>query len=312
MSPRLSRYARERLRRPLWQLREGAKRLGHRWQRGYVPLSEMQALSPVFIIGGNRSGTSIVSSILAQNTGLEGLFGGGTESEYNAAGHSLGFCESMHLWYHLWGGERMYCGNAHHPFWALPQYIWRYVPMVRPKRRGAPPPGVGHRAAQAHRSPPPHQGPVQYPARRANCRRLSEGQVPVGHPVAAGFRAAGITQMGHRRELHRLVAAARELSVAHGQSGGSLRPRDLCARTVHDSVARRAACRADRTREQFARVTSALSLPPHDYDFAKIAKHWTPREGTVSSDDASLTDVPRIIESERRVLAELHRQPATA
>ena len=37
-------------------------------------------ISPVFVLGSNRSGTSLVSSILGQHPQLEGIFGPFTES----------------------------------------------------------------------------------------------------------------------------------------------------------------------------------------------------------------------------------------
>ena len=311
MNRRLSPIARERLLRPLWQLREGAKRLGHRWQRGYVPLSEMQALSPVFIIGGNRSGTSIVSSILAQNTGLEGLFGRGTASEYNAAGHSLGFCESMHLWFHLFPDDRARGRNAHYPFWALPQYIgdsYRWFARSDRERRRLAWDIERHRRTDRH------------PLIKDQYNTLRVGLIVDVLPKSRFLLVTRSRQDFVQRGSHKWATDRSGTDLSQPLASYHWHMVNLVARydleiyapgqyttvwldALHDGPTE--------AREQFARVTSALSLPPHEYDFAKIAKHWTPREGTVSSDDASLTDVPRIIESERRVLAELRRQPAT-
>jgi len=82
-----------------------------------------QELSPVFVIGGNRSGTSVVTSILAQHPQLEGLFSGSIEPTYNPSGHSIGFCESMHVWHSLIPSDRDRRRNNQLPFWALPQYV---------------------------------------------------------------------------------------------------------------------------------------------------------------------------------------------
>ncbi len=75
------------------------------------------------MIGANRSGTSVVSAILAQHPELEGLYAGETEECTDAAGHSLGFCESYHVWLSLSPKEGRRRRNRQLPFWALPQYV---------------------------------------------------------------------------------------------------------------------------------------------------------------------------------------------
>ena len=82
-----------------------------------------KTLSPIFVIGGNRSGTSLVSSILSQHPDLEGLFAGARETKFNAAGHAVGYCESRHIWPHLFPGEAKRRRGRHLPYWALPQYV---------------------------------------------------------------------------------------------------------------------------------------------------------------------------------------------
>ena len=79
-------------------------------------------LSPVFVIGANRSGTSIITSVFSQHPDLEGIFGH-TNLQYDESGHSVGFCESMHIWPHLMPDpeERRPFGQL--PYWALPGYL---------------------------------------------------------------------------------------------------------------------------------------------------------------------------------------------
>ena len=117
-------------------LAEAVSRLRDWPSRRALPLEELrQRLSPVFIVGGNRSGTSMVSSILSQHPELEGIFSGDTESTYNEAGHSNGFCESFHLWKFLVDSARDTRSQDNHlPFWSLPQYLAAFY-RHRPKDR---------------------------------------------------------------------------------------------------------------------------------------------------------------------------------
>ena len=56
-------------------------------------------LSPVFILGLNRSGTSLLASIMNQHPGLEGLFIGNERPTYaKDTLHNIGYNESTHIW----------------------------------------------------------------------------------------------------------------------------------------------------------------------------------------------------------------------
>ncbi len=79
-------------------------------------------LSPIFVVGANRSGTSIITSIFSQHPELEGIFGN-TKIEYDDSGHSIGFCESMHIWHELMPNPEIRKLNGHLPYWGLPKYI---------------------------------------------------------------------------------------------------------------------------------------------------------------------------------------------
>lgn len=80
---------------------------------------------PVFIIGTNRSGTSVVSRILSQHPDLEGLFEGNEKPQFkDGAKHATGYCESYHLWTWLNSiDSEFHSGGENAPLWCHPQYI---------------------------------------------------------------------------------------------------------------------------------------------------------------------------------------------
>jgi hypothetical protein len=80
-------------------------------------------LEPVFVIGANRSGTSIVASLLNQHPDLEGLFFGPLAPRLDASGHIQSYCESLHLWPQLAVSQRRRQRFQDLPFWGLPQYL---------------------------------------------------------------------------------------------------------------------------------------------------------------------------------------------
>lgn len=92
--------------------------------RRSTSLEELQrTLSPVFLIGGNRSGTSVVTAVLSQHPELEGLFEGGCEPTYLEGDHARGYCESFHVWRHLNPSDWRLRYRRELPFWSLPQYV---------------------------------------------------------------------------------------------------------------------------------------------------------------------------------------------
>jgi hypothetical protein len=88
-----------------------------------IDANDIKNLSPLFIIGANRSGTSAVSFILSSHPELEGLFSESLEPTYSESGHSFGFCESMHIWANLLPNPQNRRGNGHLPYWGIPNYL---------------------------------------------------------------------------------------------------------------------------------------------------------------------------------------------
>jgi len=78
-------------------------------------------ISPIFVIGVNRSGTSIMSYLLSQHPDVEGLYNGNDSPLYYKSGHSNAYCESMHIWEHLM--PTLLKGYA--TCWGLPEQISR-------------------------------------------------------------------------------------------------------------------------------------------------------------------------------------------
>ncbi len=73
-------------------------------------------LSPIFIIGANRSGTSLVSFLLSQHPDVEGLFRGNKQPDFLPSGHANGYAESMHIWRHFIPRQMFH----DIPLWGLP------------------------------------------------------------------------------------------------------------------------------------------------------------------------------------------------
>ena len=112
------------LRPPVRRIKRFLRSVKEAGKRGSTSLERLQQeLSPVFVIGGNRSGTSVVTSILNQHPELEGLFEGGREPVYIGGGHVQGYCQSLHVWRHLSPSDWERRKNGELPFWSLPQYV---------------------------------------------------------------------------------------------------------------------------------------------------------------------------------------------
>ena|GEM_PF-3687978 len=65
----------------------------------YKNLNEVKSCRPVFIVGTNRSGSSLLTALISQNPELEGIFADQGDIIMKD-GHAFGFLDSAHLW--LW------------------------------------------------------------------------------------------------------------------------------------------------------------------------------------------------------------------
>jgi hypothetical protein len=82
-------------------------------------------LSPVFVLGGNRSGTSLISSLLGQHPQLEGIFSKFNEpSRKDERNHFMAYCTSHHVWNFL---DRHWVqkNKDELPLWGHPKHISR-------------------------------------------------------------------------------------------------------------------------------------------------------------------------------------------
>lgn len=110
------------LRQSFKQVRDA---LADRVYQPSLSLDELQRkLSPVFVVGANRSGTSLVTSLLGQHPELEGIVAS-SEPGRNEAGHWQGHSESQHLWPSLFPEDEKRTRNREWPLWALPEYVER-------------------------------------------------------------------------------------------------------------------------------------------------------------------------------------------
>lgn len=80
---------------------------------------------PIFVIGTNRSGTSLLTYLLAENPSLEGLFTGLTApSKSKYKGHGSGYCESNHIWSWMNSTKNVFSkANVDSSFWCHPKFI---------------------------------------------------------------------------------------------------------------------------------------------------------------------------------------------
>ena len=103
------------------------------WIKSRIPIKfnkiENIDLMPIFIIGTNRSGTSIVTSFFNQHPDLEGLFSGHLKPTFNeTTNHTIGYCESEHIWPWLRDTSHPFNSASKIPdacLWGHPKYISR-------------------------------------------------------------------------------------------------------------------------------------------------------------------------------------------
>ena len=106
-------------------------RIRHSWSKfkiskHYTKITDID-LSPIFVIGANRSGTSLITSLLTQHNELEGLFSGHLKPTFiDSTIHVIGYCESEHIWPWLRNPDVNFNNLKKTPdgmLWGHPKYI---------------------------------------------------------------------------------------------------------------------------------------------------------------------------------------------
>jgi len=114
-----------------------AKSIRHRIRAFTVDQREMaQSLKPVFVLGANRSGTSVCTRMLSLHPEIEGLFDGGPQDPLMAIdGHSMGYGEAGHIWRSL-APSGYDSREGESALWGLPGYVSKfYTSSVSDRRR---------------------------------------------------------------------------------------------------------------------------------------------------------------------------------
>ena len=100
----------------------------NRIPRHFRNLNEVD-FSPVFLIGGNRTGTSMTAAILSQHPELEGLFDlpEGIVTRKEKTNHTSGYCSSAHIWKSLNKESGDWNPNRNEGvLWGHPKHISRF------------------------------------------------------------------------------------------------------------------------------------------------------------------------------------------
>ena len=92
---------------------------------GYFKKRGDMELAPVFLLGSNRSGTSLISSIMGQHPSLEGIFGNSNEPDRKTDGHLFAYCTSHHVW-PFWNPTGNWFAEDEGVLWGHPKHIGKY------------------------------------------------------------------------------------------------------------------------------------------------------------------------------------------
>ena len=85
-------------------------------------------ISPIFILGGNRSGTSLISELVSQHTKVEGVFSGNRTAPSSSHNHKhiLAYCTSHHVWNFLLHLKKGWAQANEGVLWGHPKHISKY------------------------------------------------------------------------------------------------------------------------------------------------------------------------------------------
>ena len=92
-------------------------------------------ISPIFVIGANRSGTSLCTQILSMHPEIEGIFDGPQSFSVQGDGHSSGFGEAHHIWQSL-NNPKYDPRKGEGTLWGLPSFVSNiYVSSVSDRNK---------------------------------------------------------------------------------------------------------------------------------------------------------------------------------
>ena len=92
-------------------------------------------IAPIFVVGANRSGTSLCTQILSMHPEIEGIFDGPQSFSMQVDGHSSGFGEAHHIWQSL-NSPKQDVNKGECALWGLPSFVSNiYVASVSDLRK---------------------------------------------------------------------------------------------------------------------------------------------------------------------------------
>ena len=294
-----------------WRVRESFRNvLNWRRQRSFNYKHLRDELSPIFVIGANRSGTSVITSILAQHPDLEGIFNGAERSRYDDIGHSIGFCESMHVWYYMMPDPELRRPQGHLPFWGLPIYIGKayHDRASGDKER--------RRLAWDLNK---HRRTDKIPLLKDQFNTLRIGLIADVFPKARFVLCCRSWEDFSSRSIHKWcndgsgTAMDRPLAGLHWNMVNMVARYDLeiyspnqytivWLDTLHSGP--------EKAIEAFAGIVSGLSLKPFEFDFSMLSHNWKRPSSDSFSRSVGFTDVPSIVKSERQILTVINKNIA--
>ena len=282
-------------------------------QRREIDIQRLrEELSPIFVIGANRSGTSVLSYLMSQHPDLEGIFCNDVEPQYAESGHSLGFCESMHVWRHLVPDPEARWRRGHLPFWGLPSYIGQtyrdHAFGDRERRR------LAWDVVRNRRTD-------KMPLIKNNLNSLRVGLITDVFPRARFVLICRPLQDFTSRSIKKWssdgsgTAFDRPLASFHWNMVNLVARYDLeifaPGRYAIVSLDELTAGPSQAS-DTFARIAAELSLSPHVFDFTALAPHWKGDSALSSSLTCGFEEVRSIVESERQILSGIHSHPGNA
>lgn len=265
-----------------------------------------EEVSPIFVIGANRSGTSVVAYLLSQHPEVEGLFDGGIDPRYNDAGHSFAFCESGHIWRQLMANSEARQLRGHLPFWAHPAYIglnYRDHAFSNNERRL-----LAWQVEQYRRTD-------KSPLLKNNINTLRVGLITDVFPLARFVLVCRSWENYVSRSIHKWATDGSGTLFDWPITGLHWHMANLVARYDLEIYAPQQymivwldelIAGMLQAKQVFAAITANLCLLPYEFDLSALNRHWKESASISDFENISLKDVSEIVESERQILHEIY------